>query len=125
MLSFRIDHFQRIEREDGYVWQLSIKGLQRADAYFTAVTGSNGWGLYDFNAGNGLLVILPPSRFCAHSGSSADQIVQRVAAALGAIGWGPEFHADQDSISGAQATKLQTRSVRNGTPSRSGGPLVS
>ena len=111
-MSFRINYIQRIDREDGYVWRLSIKGLRGEGIYFTAVTGSNGLDRYDLNAGNGLLEILPPSRFHAHAGCDANQVVQRVAAALAAIGWGPEIYADRESISDGRATRLRAEFTR-------------
>jgi hypothetical protein len=51
--------------------------------------------------------ILSPEHFTVPPNCSAEHVVHRVAAALVAIGWGPEFHDDRDAISDGSARSSQ------------------
>jgi hypothetical protein len=113
-MTIRIDSVKRVDQADGtFMWRLSVKGLEGEGIYFTAMTGPNGKGLYSDRAAGSYLPdsssfeILPPERFSVPPTCEAEHVVHRVAAALVAVGWGPEFYDDRDAISSGSSRHAQ------------------
>lgn len=121
-MTIRIDRIDRQKAGSSYRWLLRIKGLQGQGIYCWIFTGLEGHGLY-YSEDERVLFggpavdelkteLLPRERFHAHEECIAEDVVQRVAAILVSIGWGPEYFDDRDSISGRREVRKQLAAAR-------------
>ena len=111
-MTIRIDRIARREYEGHYSWHLNMKGLYGKGEYCELATGVDGHGLSFTATGTPWTELLPPDRFHAHPGLSAEQVAHRVAACLVCIGWGDEFYDDRDSITGGRPVTSTVTAVR-------------
>ena len=130
-MTIRIDSITSRLTDHGHQWTLRAKGLYGQGIYFDLETGLNGRGLYavasdreidlvpdkrrvitNTRFGQSTFELLSTDRFHAHAQCTAKDVVQRVAAALVMIGWGPEVIDDRDAISGRRTVSGTARDER-------------
>lgn len=104
-MTIRITSIERTAFGGHYAWQLNIKGIRGEGVYGQVSTGTDGHGLYYNAFCEKPTELLPPARFYAHPGLTAEQVVHRVAACLVCVGWGEEDYDDREAITGGRAVR--------------------